>query len=93
MLAESVTSGFRHELDENSALLGCYAASGGNFLPTFRDNLSVPSSGFKNPKVYLVPEYHFSIHLNQFIHPEHASSTFFRNVGIFNECAVQKSVV
>jgi len=26
------------------ALLGHYAASSGNFLPTFRDNLSVPSS-------------------------------------------------
>jgi len=32
-------------LDENCALLVCYAASGGNFLQTFRDNLSVPSSG------------------------------------------------
>jgi hypothetical protein len=29
---------------------GYCAASIGNFLPTFRDNLSVPSSGFKNPK-------------------------------------------
>ena len=28
----------------NCALLGYYAASSGNFLPTFRDNLSVPSS-------------------------------------------------
>jgi len=28
-------------------LLAYYAASSGNFLPTFRDNLSVPSSGFK----------------------------------------------
>jgi len=27
---------------ENCALLGCYAASSGNSLPTFRDNLSVP---------------------------------------------------
>ena len=35
---------------ENCALLGYYAASSGNFLPTFRDNVSVPSSGFKNPK-------------------------------------------
>ena len=35
---------------ENCALLGYYAASSGNFLPTFRDNLSVPSSGFKNSK-------------------------------------------
>jgi len=31
---------------ENSDLLGCYSASSANFLPTFRDNLSVPSSGF-----------------------------------------------
>jgi hypothetical protein len=29
--------------------MGCYAASGGNSLRTFRDNLSVPSSGVKNP--------------------------------------------
>ena len=28
----------------NCALLGCYAASSGNFLLMFRDNLSVPSS-------------------------------------------------
>jgi hypothetical protein len=34
---------------ENWALLGHYAASSGNFLPTFRDNLSVPSSSSKNP--------------------------------------------
>jgi hypothetical protein len=29
---------FRRKIDENCALLGCYAASGGNFLWTFRDN-------------------------------------------------------
>jgi hypothetical protein len=45
----SVISGFRHEVDENCALLGIWAASSGNFLPTFRDNLSVPSSRIKNP--------------------------------------------
>ena len=28
---------------ENRALLGCYAASCGDSLPTFRDKLSVPS--------------------------------------------------
>jgi len=32
----------RLEEDENWALLGCYAASSGNFLSTFCDNLSVP---------------------------------------------------
>jgi hypothetical protein len=36
-----VSSGFRHEVDENCELLGHYAASTGNFSPTFRDNLSV----------------------------------------------------
>ena len=33
--------------EENCTLLGCYAASGGNFLPTFRDNISVQHSGVK----------------------------------------------
>jgi hypothetical protein len=35
---------------ENLALLGYYAVSSGNFVPTFRDNLSVPTSGFKSRK-------------------------------------------
>jgi hypothetical protein len=33
---------------ENRAILGYYAADSGNFVPTFRDNLLIPSSGFKN---------------------------------------------
>ena len=33
---------------EYCALLGYYAASGGNSLTTFRDDLSVPSSMLKN---------------------------------------------
>jgi hypothetical protein len=37
------------KIAENCAIFGCYAASSGNFLQTFRDNLSVPSLGFKNP--------------------------------------------
>ena len=45
----SVISSFRREVDEDCVLLGCYAGSGGNFLPTFPDNLSVPSSGVVNP--------------------------------------------
>jgi hypothetical protein len=32
---------------ENCALLSYYAVSGGNFLPTYRDNLSILSSGVK----------------------------------------------
>jgi hypothetical protein len=39
-----VISGSSREVDENGTLLGYYAGSSGNFLPTFRDNLSVPSS-------------------------------------------------
>ena len=36
-----VISGFCHEVDEKCTLLGYYAASSGNFLMTFQDNLSV----------------------------------------------------
>jgi hypothetical protein len=43
-----VISGLRCELRENCALLGCYAAGGGNSLQTFQDNLLVPSSNGKN---------------------------------------------
>jgi hypothetical protein len=39
-----VIRGFRR------ALLGCYAACNGNYLPTFRDNISVPSSRVKEFK-------------------------------------------
>jgi len=35
--------------EENCTLLGYYAESSGNYLPTFRDKLSVPFSGLKNP--------------------------------------------
>jgi hypothetical protein len=38
---------FRREVNETSAVLGYYAASSGNFLQIFRDNLSVPSSRIK----------------------------------------------
>ena len=41
-------SGFRREIYENRALLRYYAASCGNFLPSFRLNVSVPSSRVKN---------------------------------------------
>jgi hypothetical protein len=34
-------------LAENCALMGYYAASVGNFLPTFQDILSFPYTGFK----------------------------------------------
>jgi hypothetical protein len=37
------------ENQENCTLLGNYAASSGNFLPTFQENLLFPSSRVKNP--------------------------------------------
>jgi len=37
-------------VEENCALLGYYAASIGNLLPPFRDNLLVPSSRAVPPK-------------------------------------------
>jgi hypothetical protein len=40
-------SGFRFEVDENYTLQGHYTASSGNSVPTFCDNLSVPSSMVK----------------------------------------------
>jgi len=57
-------SGFRREIDESCALLGHYAASSGNSLPTFRDNLSVPSSRVQNKKrfdQYVVPKRRYGI--------------------------------
>ena len=45
-----VITGFRHKVDENCVILVYYGASSGNFWLTFRDNLSVPLSGFNNPK-------------------------------------------
>ena len=45
-----VISGFRREVDEIWALLDYYAAYSGNFLSTFRDSLSVPSSRVMNSK-------------------------------------------
>jgi hypothetical protein len=43
-----VISGFRRDVDEICVLLGRYAASSGNPLPTFRHNVSLPSSRVKN---------------------------------------------
>jgi hypothetical protein len=43
-IVNCVVSGIRREADQNCAVMGYYAANIGNFLLTFRDNLSVPSS-------------------------------------------------
>jgi hypothetical protein len=60
------------QADENCALLGYYAVSGVNFLLTFRDKLSVPSSRVKMigcPKMS-VGNYHYSLRKNP---KEHSS--------------------
>jgi hypothetical protein len=46
---QCVISGFRREVDEVCALLGCYAASSGNSLATFRYTLSSPTSSVNQP--------------------------------------------
>jgi hypothetical protein len=47
----TLISGYRRDVNEISGLLGYYMASYGNCLPTFRDNVSVPSSRVKSPSV------------------------------------------
>jgi len=46
-----VISGFRRDAD-GDCVLGYCAASSGKFLPTFQDNLSVPSSMVKNQRIW-----------------------------------------
>jgi hypothetical protein len=43
-------SGFCHDANEIRALSGFYAVQNDSFLPTFQDNLSVPSSRLKKSK-------------------------------------------
>ena len=45
-----VSSGFRLDTEDICAILGYYAAYSGNSVPTFRDNLYVPSPNFKKYK-------------------------------------------
>jgi hypothetical protein len=42
--------GFRRDVDVICGLLGDYTASCGNYLPKFRDNVSVPSSRVEIPR-------------------------------------------
>ena len=41
--------GFRCEAAENCIILRCYSPSDGNLLSSFRDKLSVPFAGSKEP--------------------------------------------
>jgi hypothetical protein len=51
-----IISGSRREVSKNCVLLGYNAAGSGNILLAFRKNISVPSSGFKNPKEILLSQ-------------------------------------
>lgn len=42
-------SGFHHKVGEICALLGYYTVHSGNYLPTFQDNVLVPSRRIKKP--------------------------------------------
>jgi hypothetical protein len=44
--------GFRRDIDVICGLLDNYTAPCGNYLPTFRDNVSVPSSRVKIPNLF-----------------------------------------
>jgi hypothetical protein len=48
LFVHTLISGFRRNIDEICGRLGYYAALCGNCLPTFRDNVSVPSSWVKS---------------------------------------------
>jgi hypothetical protein len=49
------------KMKKNCTRLGYYAASCGNCLPTFRDNLSVPSSRVKSPLFFYFYFYCFIV--------------------------------
>jgi hypothetical protein len=70
-----VISGFRRDADEICILLGYYAASNGNPLPTFRDNVAVPSPRAKSPRKILGLEF------LDFLTLEDGTDTVTRNVG------------
>jgi hypothetical protein len=69
-LTVSVISGFRRDADEICAPLRYNAASSGNPLPTFRDNVSVPYSKVKK-----------SMNPLDFLTLEDGTDMLFRNVG------------
>jgi hypothetical protein len=48
IVGRTLISGFRRDVDEICGLLAYYTASCGNYLPTFRDNVSVPPSRVNN---------------------------------------------
>jgi hypothetical protein len=60
-----VISGFRCDVAEICTLLGYYAASNGNPLPTFRDNVSIPSSRVKESKKKRKPAREYAVYIGK----------------------------
>jgi hypothetical protein len=51
-----VISGFSRDVDVIRALLGYHTQASVNHLPTFRDNVSVPSSSAKKSKFFNIKD-------------------------------------
>jgi hypothetical protein len=77
-------------LIKNGVLLDYYVASSGNLLPTFRDHLSIPPSGFKNPKQSLLPQY--GIYIVKSVDGE-VSVVWCQPVGLMQVVGTEGSVV
>ena len=73
-------SGFCHKVAEKLALLGYYMASSSNFLLTFWDNLTVPSSESKNPKESLQPQNR--VHIGKGVDSENVSAVRCQPIGL-----------
>jgi hypothetical protein len=81
--------------ERNCARLGCYAASSGNSVPTFRDNLSVPSYRVKNQNAWVstgspktsLRNYHYS--LRNILKCEHFSSSSWRKLEVMHSVRLQ----
>jgi len=65
----SVISGFHLDVNENCALLGYYAASSGNSLPTFQDSLTLEDGTDRLSRIF-GKELSYSLHKS----PEERSS-------------------
>jgi hypothetical protein len=60
-----VISGFRREVNEIGAPLGCYAAYSDNSLQTFRDNLSVPIPKVKKSRISWPPDQSYFVSVQE----------------------------
>jgi hypothetical protein len=72
---------FLRDVDETCGLLGYYAASCGNCSPTFRDNVSAPSSRVKSPS---------SIESQQFIHSRPTYKTYQKQSSIYSVMLIER---